>query len=58
MPFERVRRFIDRRSGIERARERARAFTDQARSVIASFPDSPYQRALEAVTALVTDRDH
>ena len=42
-----------------RAREgRAQAFTDKARRIIAEFPDSPYQRALLAVTDLVTERDH
>ena len=32
--------------------------TDKARQLIGDFPDSPYQRALYAVTELVTDRDH
>jgi octaprenyl-diphosphate synthase len=39
-------------------RERAQAFTEKARAIIASFPESPYQRALLAVTELVTERDH
>lgn len=50
--------FIRRRCGLERARLRAQHFTEKARSIIAEFPDSPYQRALCAVTELVTDRDH
>ena len=45
-------------SGIERVQERAQAFTDKARQIIGEFPESPYQRALLAVTDLVTDRDH
>ena len=45
-------------TGIERAQERAQAFTEKARAIIAEFPESPYQRALLAVTDLVTDRDH
>jgi len=49
---------IQRRRGIERARERAQHFTEKARSIIAEFPESPYQRALSAVTELVTDRDY
>jgi hypothetical protein len=49
---------IERRHGIERARERAQQFTEKARSIISGFPESPYQRALCAVTDLVTDRDH
>ena len=34
------------------------AFTDKARQLIGTFPESPYQRALQAVTELVTERDH
>ena len=45
-------------SGIERVKERAQAFTDKARQMIGEFPESPYQRALLAVTELVTERDH
>lgn len=57
VPFKEIRAFLDRHKGIERVRERAQAFTDRARAIIQSFPDSPYQRALLAVTDLVTDRD-
>ena len=39
-------------------KERAQAFTDKARAIINEFPESPYQRALLAVTELVTERDH
>jgi octaprenyl-diphosphate synthase len=49
---------LQRHSGIDRAMERAQSFTDKARSVMATFPDSAYQRALFAVTDLVTCRDH
>ena len=56
--FAQILSFIERRHGIERARERAQQFTEKARSIIAEFPESPYQRALCAVTDLVTDRDH
>jgi octaprenyl-diphosphate synthase len=56
--FTEILEFIRRRGGVERARLRAQHFTDKARSLIAEFPDSPYQRALCAVTELVTDRDH
>jgi geranylgeranyl pyrophosphate synthase len=49
---------LNRHQGIERAQQRAQAFTEKARSIIAEFPESPYQRALLAVTDLVTDRDH
>ena len=57
-PFSKVLDFIERHRGIERARERAHSFTEKARSIICEFPDSPYQRALYAVTDLITDRDH
>ncbi len=57
-PFEKILGFIERYHGIERARERAESFTEKARSIICEFPDSPYQRALYAVTDLITDRDH
>lgn len=56
--FGEVLDFIRRRCGIERARERAQQFTEKARSILAEFPESVYQRALCAVTELVTDRDH
>lgn len=57
-PFSKVLQFIERYQGIERARERAHSFTEKARSIICEFPDSPYQRALYAVTDLITGRDH
>jgi octaprenyl-diphosphate synthase len=58
VPFESVLNFIKRHGGFDRARERAEAFADKARSIVGSFPESPYQRALAAVSELVTDRDH
>jgi len=56
--FTDILSFIQRRRGVERARERARHFTEKARRILSEFPESPYQRALSAVTELVTDRDH
>ena len=56
--FTQVRDLLARYRGIERARARAQVFTDKARAIIGSFPASPYQRALRAVTDLITDRDH
>ncbi len=58
VPFERILDLIIRRGGVERVRQRARAFTEKARSIIGEFPESPYQRALYAVTELVTERDY
>jgi octaprenyl-diphosphate synthase len=57
-PFAKVLHMIERRGGFDRVRERAQSFTDKARSIVIEFPDSPYQRALTALTDLVTDRDH
>jgi octaprenyl-diphosphate synthase len=56
--FESILELIRRHCGVERVRERAAAFTDKARAIILEFPESPYQRALYSITALVTDRDH
>ena len=58
VPFPMVLHMIERRRGFDRVRERAQAFTDKARAIVIEFPDSPYQRALTALTDLVTDRDH
>jgi len=57
-PFSRVLGLLEKYRSIERVKERAQTFTDKARSLISEFPDSPYQRALMAVTELVTERDH
>lgn len=53
----RILTILEKHKGIERARERSQFFTGRARQLIATFPDSPYQRALAAVTELVTQRD-
>jgi len=58
VPFARILSMIERHHGFERVRERAQAFTDKARSIVTEFPESPYQRALTALTDLVTERDH
>ena len=57
VPFSKILEMLERHGGIERVKERAQAFTDKARA-ISEFPESPYQRALLAVTDLVTERDH
>jgi octaprenyl-diphosphate synthase len=56
--FSQILALLEKYRGIERVKERAQAFTDKARRIINEFPDSPYQRALLAVTELVTERDH
>ncbi len=58
VPFGKVLQLLNRYNGIERAQERARTFTERARQIMSGFPASPFQRALLAVTDLVTDRDH
>src|ERR1035437_8285629 len=58
VPFTRVLALLEKYGGIERVRERAQAFTDKARQTVGEFPESPYQRALLAVTDLITERDH
>ena len=57
-PFSRILDLLTRHQGIERVKDRAQAFTDKARQIMQEFPESPYQRALLAVTDLVTERDH
>ena len=58
VPLSRVLSLIERHRGFDRVHERAQAFTDKARAIIVEFPESPYQRALAALTDLVTERDH
>ena len=58
VPFARILALLEKYRGIERVKERAQAFTEKARQIIGEFPESPYQRALLAVTELVTERDH
>lgn len=58
VPFTDVLSFIRKGGAIERARERAQQFADEARAIIAAFPDSPYQRALCGLTELVTEREY
>ena len=58
VPFERILALLEKHHAIERVRDRAQAFTEKARAIIAELPESAYQRALLAVTELVTERDH
>ena len=58
VPFGRILALLEKYRGIERVRDRAQAFTEKARQIVGEFPESPYQRALLAVTDLVTERDH
>ncbi len=58
VPFRQVLALLAKYKGIERVKERAQGFTGKARAIIAEFPDNAYQRALFAVTDLITERDH
>ncbi len=58
VPFQKILRMIQVRHGFDRVRERAQSFTERARAIMSEFPDSPNQRAMFALTELVTDRDH
>ncbi len=58
VPFMEIRKLLNRHKGVERAMDRAQSFTDKARALISTFPETAYQKALLAVTELVTDRDH
>src|SRR5215471_18035684 len=58
VPFARILSLLEKYRAIQRVKDKAQAFTDKARSIICDFADSPYQRALLAVTDLVTERDH
>ena len=58
VPFGKILHILHRHNGIVRAKQRAQEFTEKAREIIGGFPESRYQRALLAVTGLVTERDH
>ena len=58
VPFIEILKMLNRHKGVERAMERAQSFTDKARALIGTFPENAYQRALLAITDIVTDRDH
>ena len=57
--LQKIRCLIERASRL-RARRRSgpQSFTDKARAIIGEFPESPDQRAMSALTELITDRDH
>jgi len=58
VPFSQILAMVECYNGIERVKERAHAFTEKARGIMAEFPESPYQRALYSIAELVTERDH
>ena len=58
VPFASILSLVRKYRGVERAYQRAQVFTERARRLISQFPQSPCQRALYALTELVTERDH
>ncbi len=58
VPFRQILAMVQKRGGIERVQERAQHFTERSRQIMSEFPDSPWQRALYAITELVIERDH
>ncbi|MGA8595491.1 MAG: polyprenyl synthetase family protein [Bryobacteraceae bacterium] len=56
IPFMRVLQILEHHGTIARAYERAHAFTSRAHALLSAFPESPAQRALQAVIDMVTDR--
>jgi octaprenyl-diphosphate synthase len=57
VPFGKILQILTRHKAIERAQRLAESYTEKARTIIAEFPESPYQKGLLAVTDLVTERD-
>src|SRR5579862_7354879 len=57
VPFGKILQILHRHNGIGRAQQRAQEFTEKARAIVGEFTPSPFQRALLAVTDLVTERD-
>ena len=57
VPFMRILQMLEQHEGIARVYDRARAFTEKARAILASFPRSPAQQALHTIVDLVTARE-
>ena len=56
VPFMHILKALDRHDAIARAYDRAHAFTSKAQAMIAAFPESRAQHALQAIVELVTER--
>ncbi len=57
VPFSSVLEIIERHGGVEKAQERARFFTERARQIIETFPDSAYRKSVLTIADIITDRD-
>lgn len=58
VPFSSILQVVREYGGIDSTRRRAHDFAAKARTLIGTFVESPYQRALYAVADLVTDREY
>jgi octaprenyl-diphosphate synthase len=58
VPFMRVLQMLETHGAVPRAYERAHAFTNKARSILTTFPESAAQRALMSILELVTERNN
>ncbi len=56
VPFMRILQILEQHGAVARAYNRAHAFTEKAHAIITGFPETPAQRALQAIVDLVTDR--
>ncbi|MBV9158063.1 MAG: polyprenyl synthetase family protein [Acidobacteriaceae bacterium] len=56
VPFMRILQILEQHGAVRRAYDRAHTFTEKARGIISAFPESPAQRALQAIVDLVTGR--
>lgn len=58
VPFERVLEIVHKHSGIEFARQAAAEYAAKASILIGQFPESPAQRALQAIPDFVVLREY
>lgn len=58
VPFERVLEIVRKHSGVEHARHAASDYAAKANVLIGQFPDSPAQRALQAIPDFVVQREY
>ncbi|MBV9611212.1 MAG: polyprenyl synthetase family protein [Acidobacteriaceae bacterium] len=57
VPFMRILQMLEQHRAVARVYERAHAFTEKARAIIAGFAHSRAQRALHTIVDLVTERN-
>ncbi len=57
VPFSRILEIVEARGGILHARQTAERYTAEANLLIAQFPDSPAQRALQSIPDFIVQRE-